>query len=206
MKKWFGKKIILSFLSVFVFFILFYGANAQNSTNNQNFRIFKEPQFFKVIKIVDGDTVYVDFNCDNFPNKTERVRLNGIDAFENKVNKGLKSQMKKYNLTQDETLTLGYLGYLFAKEELLGKYVKIKYSAKEKYDKYNRPLVSIYYDCENKKCKNFEQEMLKQGLASIYAPSNLSSKLKKYENTQLFYINLENTEKIDTKLLYQFTY
>ena len=46
----------------------------------------KDAQYYKVIKIADGDTVYIDFNHNNFPNENERVRINGIDCFENKIN------------------------------------------------------------------------------------------------------------------------
>ena len=158
----------------------------------------KDAQYYKVIKIVDGDTVYIDFNYNNFPNKNERVRINGIDCFENKINDKLYFQSKKYNLSKDDCLTLGNLGYLFAKEELLNKYVKIDYSASEKYDKYNRPLVSIYYNCnpKGKNCKNYEKEILKRGLAEVYLKSNLAKKLKRYENTDLFYININNNKNI----------
>ena len=158
----------------------------------------KDIQYYKVIKIVDGDTVYIDFNYNNFPNKNERVRINGIDCFENKINDKLYFQSKKYNLSKDDCLTLGNLGYLFAKEELLNKYVKIDYSAPEKYDKYNRPLVSIYYNCnpKGKNCKNYEKEILKRGLAEVYLKSNLAKKLKRYENTDLFYININNNKNI----------
>ncbi len=158
----------------------------------------KDAQYYKVIKIVDGDTVYIDFNHNNFPNKNERVRINGIDCFENKLNDKIYFQAKKYNLQKQDCLILGYLGYLFAKEELLDKYVKVEYSALEKTDKYNRPLVSIYYNCnpKGKNCKNYEKEILKKGLAEVYTKSNLAKKLKKYENTDLFYININNNKNI----------
>ncbi len=63
----------------------------------------------KVIKVIDGDTVYVDFNDNGIAEQDEKVRINGIDTFETKINDGLNWQMKLYNLTQDEALGLGYL-------------------------------------------------------------------------------------------------
>ena len=60
----------------------------------------------KVIKVIDGDTVYVDFNNNGIPEQNEKVRINGIDTFETKLNDGLEWQMKLYNLTQDEALGL----------------------------------------------------------------------------------------------------
>ena len=65
--------------------------------------------FHRVIKVIDGDTVYVDFNDNGIAEQDEKVRINGIDTFETKLNDGLNWQMKLYNLTQDEALGLGYL-------------------------------------------------------------------------------------------------
>lgn len=137
----------------------------------------------KVIKIIDGDTVYVDFNDNGIAEQNEKVRINGIDTFETKTGAFLDYQIKNYNLTQDEALGLGYYGKEFAKKELLNKYVKAEYTAKEKFDKNNRHLMSIYYDCnKNGKCKNYEQEVLKAGLATVYQQSNIADQLKPYEN------------------------
>lgn len=77
-----------------------------------------------VIKVIDGDTVYVDFNNNGIAEQDEKVRVNGIDTFETKFNDGLNWQMKLYNLTQDEALGLGYYGKEFAKKELLNKSVR----------------------------------------------------------------------------------
>ena len=63
----------------------------------------------KIIKVIDGDTVYIDFNDNGIPEQDEKVRINGIDTFETKLNNGLNWQMKLYNLTQDEALGLGLL-------------------------------------------------------------------------------------------------
>lgn len=138
---------------------------------------------YKVIKIIDGDTIYIDFNYNGIAEKDEKVRINGIDTFETKIGAFLDYQIKNYNLTQHEALVLGYYGKEFAKKELLNKYVKAEYTAKEKFDKNNRHLMSIYYDCnKNGKCKNYEQEILKAGLAAVYQQSNIADQLKPYEN------------------------
>ena len=41
---------------------------------------------YKVIKVVDGDTIYVDFNKNGVSERDEKVRINGIDTFETKQN------------------------------------------------------------------------------------------------------------------------
>lgn len=70
----------------------------------------------KIIKVIDGDTVYIDFNDNGIPEQDEKVRINGIDTFETKLNDGLNWQMKLYNLTQDEARGLGYYGKEFTKK------------------------------------------------------------------------------------------
>lgn len=156
----------------------------------------------KVIKVIDGDTVYVDFNDNGIAEKDEKVRVNGIDTFETKLNDGLNWQMKRYNLTQDEALGLGYYGKEFAKKELLNNSVKAEYTAEEKFDKNNRHLMSIYYSCnKNGKCKNYEEEVLKTGLATIYTKSNLAVQLKPYENIDKIKANAKKSHKLNLVLL-----
>lgn len=157
---------------------------------------------YKVIKIIDGDTFYVDFNQNSIPDADERIRVNGIDTFETKPNDRLLWQIKEYNLTYDEALGMGYLGKEFAKKELLNKYVKVEYTAESKVDNNNRPLMSIYYDCDKKGvCKNYEQEILNEGLAKIYSKSNLAVKLAIYENPSKYKQQLEKAHKLNLVVL-----
>lgn len=158
---------------------------------------------YKVIKVIDGDTLFLDFNKDGIPQQEEKVRLNGIDTFEVKPSVFLEWQMKEFNLTQSEVLGLGYLGKEFAKKNLLNKYVKAEYTGNTKLCDMGRQLMSIHYDEmseRNKKRffyfrvneskdrrsynngKNYEQEVLKAGLATVYKKSNLAPELYKYEN------------------------
>ncbi len=175
--------------------ILFVLITSLNIASAENFQ-------HKVIKVIDGDTVYIDFNNNGIPEQNEKVRINGIDTFETKLNDSLNWQMKLYNLTQDEALGLGYYGKEFAKKALLNKPVKAEYTAKEKFDKNNRHLMSIYYDCnELGKCKNYEQEVLKAGLATIYTKSNLANELKQYENLDKIKQNAKRTHKLNLVVL-----
>ena len=156
----------------------------------------------KVIKVIDGDTVYVDFNNNGIPEQNEKVRINGIDTFETKLNDGLEWQMKLYGLSQDEALGLGYYGKEFAKKELLNKSVKAEYTAGEKFDKNNRHLMSIYYDCNRHgKCKNYEQEVLKTGLATIYTKSNLADELKTYQSLDKIKAYAEKSHSLNLVVL-----
>lgn len=161
-----------------------------------------EANSYKVIKVIDGDTVYIDFNDNGIPEQNEKVRINGVDTFETKLNDSLEWQMKLYGLSQDEALGLGYYGKEFAKKELLNKSVKAEYTAEEKFDKNNRHSMSIYYNCnKNGKCKNYEEEVLKAGLATIYTKSNLAGQLKPYENIDKIKAYAKKSHTLDLVVL-----
>lgn len=136
-----------------------------------------ENGIYKVIKIIDGDTIYLDFNKDGIPQQEEKVRLNGIDTFEVKPSVFLDWQMRKFNLNQNEALGLGYFGKEFAKKNILNKYVKAEYSGNTKVCDMGRQLMSIYYG----NGKDYEQEVLKAGLATVYKKSNLAPILYNYD-------------------------
>ena len=159
-----------------------------------------QTELHKVLKVIDGDTVYIDFNDNEIPEQNEKVRINGIDTFEVKPGVFLDYQMKTFNLSQDEALGLGYYGKEFAKKILLNKYVKAEYTANEKFDKNNRHLMSVYY-YKNGKCKNYEKEILNAGLASVYTKSNLADELKQYENLSKIQENAKKTHKLNLVVL-----
>lgn len=152
---------------------------------------------YKVIKVIDGDTLFLDFNNDGFYQREEKVRINGIDTFEVKPSVFLEWQMKEFNLTQKEALGLGYFGKEFAKKNLLNKYVKAEYTANTKLCDMGRQLMSIYYD----NGKNYEQEILKAGLATVYKKSNLAPDLNKYENLSKIKANVKKTRWLNLVLL-----
>ena len=61
---------------------------------------YADTEMHKVIKVIDGDTVYVDFNNNGITETKEKVRLNGIDTFETRVLDGLYWQMRNHNLSK----------------------------------------------------------------------------------------------------------
>ena len=161
-----------------------------------------EPETHKVIKVIDGDTVYVDFNDNGIAEQDEKVRINGVDTFETKPSVFLDYQMKNYELTQKEALGLGYFGKEFAKKELLNKSVRAEYTAERQFDKNNRHLMSIYYDCNRLgKCKNYERELLKSGLATVFDKSNIADELRAYENLDKVKSNAKKANKLDLVVL-----
>ncbi len=156
-----------------------------------------EAEKYKVIRVIDGDTIYIDFNKNKKADKNERIRIDGIDAFEISISYGTAYQMKKYGYTLDEVIGLGYFGKEYAKKELLNKYVEACYTSEVKTDKYNRKLMSIKYD----KNKDYAEEILKAGLAKVYTPSCLTPKLIKYENIDKIKQNALKTHDLKLVLL-----
>lgn len=186
---------------------------------------------YKVIKVIDGDTIFLDFNNDGIAEQNEKVRINGIDTFEVKPSVSIEwhdkqgeakprrsfdgcsqlefvgegtsrsnlcvCQMKELNLTQNEALGLGYFGKEFAKRSLLNKYVKAEYTGETKTCDMGRHLMSVYYD----NGKNYEQEVLKAGLAVVYKKSNLAPELYKYENLGKIRANVQKTHWLNLVLL-----
>ena len=152
---------------------------------------------YRVIKVIDGDTVYIDFNKDGFHQKEEKVRLNGIDTFEVKPSKFLEYQMKSMNLSQEEALGLGYLGKEFAKKHLLNKYVRVEYTGDKKFCDVGRHLMSVWYD----NGKNYEQEVLKAGLGVVYRDSNIADELYQYEDMNKIKKNAQKASSLNLVLL-----
>jgi len=180
-----------------------------------SYYINKKDGSYKVLKVTDGDTFYLDFNRNGFADKDEKIRINGIDTFETKVNDGLLRQMKFYGLTKQEALALGYLAKRYAEHKLLNKYADVEFSANKKYDKYDRSLVSIYYDCKkdpvirkhgimtlnfvakDEYCKSYEKEILKEGLAKLYFKSDKAEYLKPYYNDENYEKQLKKARKLN---------
>lgn len=155
-----------------------------------------------MLKVIDGDTVYIDFNSSGTIESNEKVRLNGIDAFELKKSATLTRQAKRNQISEEEALKLGYLGKKFAEQKLLNKKVKVEFSGEKRTDKYNRGIVSIYFDChKNGSCKSYEQEILKAGLANVYLKSNIKQQLLLYENKEKIKENSSNTQSFELVVL-----
>ncbi len=160
-----------------------------------------EQEEYRLIKIVDGDTFYIDFNANGQPDADEKVRVNGIDTFEVKMSDKLNEQMVSYKLTPNEALGLGFYAKEYANKNLLGKYVSVKYTAENKYDSHKRHLVSISYPAKNGQYKDYAKEVLKEGLSVVYRKSNLADDLKQYENSDKMKKHIKNSHELNLVLL-----
>ena len=106
---------------------------------------------YKVIKVVDGDTLVIDMD-----GKEERLRLLGVDTPES------------VHPDKDKNIEFGTLASEFTKLHLEGKTIGIEYD-KEKRDRYDRLLAYVYVDGEM-----FNKTLLENGMAkvTIYQPND----------------------------------
>lgn len=105
---------------------------------------------YNVVRVIDGDTIVVDFNGQN-----EKVRLIGVDTPESVHPNERKN-------TEEGVLTSNY-----TKERLSGKSVKLEFDVQER-DKYGRLLAYVYIDDYM-----YNKELLEKGYAKIatYPPN-----------------------------------
>ncbi|WP_244409410.1 calcium-activated nuclease EcnA [Methanocaldococcus jannaschii] len=125
-----------------------------------------EHYYGKVVKVVDGDTVYVEVNGELW-----KIRLLGVDTPE--IHK--RNNPYEYYLLNGTPITdtkylkeWGYKAKHFAEKELKNKTVIIVFDNEApKKDKYGRYLAYIFINNSNNLI-NFNEELLKYGYARVY--------------------------------------
>jgi len=131
-------KILILFIIFIASIVLFYKQN-------------KLPEY-KILKAIEADTYFIDINKNNLIDENELFTLYDIVAFKPTLNKNAVFFCKQNNLAIEEYLKNGYLAQNWAKENLEGKNVKIKFIKNSK--------IEIYY-----KNENISEFLLKNGLA-----------------------------------------
>jgi len=100
----------------------------------------------RVIRVVDGDTIVVDYE-----GRPEKVRLLCVDTPES-VHPDAK-----------QNIPLGRVASRFAEEQLSGKYVELEFEGHRLRGKYGRLLAYVIVDGTN-----FNLELIRQGLSPYY--------------------------------------
>lgn len=127
---------------------------------------------FKILKVVEADTFYIDFNKNNKIDKNELVQLKNVSAFKPALTKKEKKNLKYLSLDEIEYLKTGFLAQNWAKENLTNKVVKVDLKGTNS----SKPFCTIYF--EN---KNLSVLLLEKGFAFV--------KLNSISN-YLFYQNI----------------
>lgn len=99
---------------------------SSSSTSDNTSNISSE--LYKVVRVVDGDTIIIDYN-----GTEERVRLIGVDTPES------------VHPDKEKNTEFGTTASNFSKELLTDKYVKIELDVQER-DQYGRILAYVYLD------------------------------------------------------------
>ncbi len=150
---------------VITIFLLIGGCLNYNDNNTNNI-ILNNPHYYGyVVKVVDGDTVYVKVDGNLW-----KIRLLGVDTPE--IHK--KNNPYEYYLINGTPITnITYLKLWglkakdFAEKELLHKKVIIVFDKKIEKDRYGRYLAYIYIN-KSGKLINFNEELLRYGYARVY--------------------------------------
>lgn len=122
------------------------GAKVDWDSNTKSVLVNSEYPYgkYKVVKVVDGDTIAVDFN-----GKEERVRLIGVDTPES-VHPDAAKNVEE-----------GKIASNFTKAKLEGKEIALEFDVQER-DKYSRLLAYVWFGGEM-----FNKTLLKEGYAQI---------------------------------------
>ncbi|WP_423793187.1 calcium-activated nuclease EcnA [Methanocaldococcus indicus] len=155
------KKLIIPLIS----FLMLCGCLNNHHELRVDGHEFKYYYYGKVVKVVDGDTVYVDVNGELW-----KIRLLGVDTPE--IHK--KNNPYEYYLLNGTPITnttylklWGYKAKHFAERELLNKEVIIVFDKNLQKDRYGRYLAYIYLN-ESGHLVNFNELLLKEGYARVY--------------------------------------
>lgn len=127
-------------------FVLAFSLILSFSCNSQNGRPESEGKYFRVLRVVDGDTFWISDGSKN----GEKIRLIGVDAPESR-----KTGRKE----------VGYFGKeakAFLSRLLSEKKVRLEYDI-EKYDRYRRTLAYAYLEDGT----FVNAELLKRGYAMV---------------------------------------
>jgi len=151
------KNKIITSLFVLLFAVLF--ISYEIISNN--------PKTYKILKVIEADKFYVDFNKDNQIDSDELVKLQDILAFSSVKSGFTVLQSQNLGLDINDYLKNGYLAKSFAIDNLEGKYILVK-DIKVEYTKYNKyTFIKADYNGED-----LAGILLKYGLAYPYKSNN----------------------------------
>ena len=109
---------------------------------------------YKVIRVVDGDTIVVDYQ-----GKHEKVRLLCVDTPES------------VHPDKKQNIAMGKVASNYAKKKLTGKYVDLEFEGSSRRGNYGRLLTYVFVDGQN-----FNLDLVKQGLSPYYTKYGRSKK------------------------------
>ena len=109
------KKKFLRIIYITILFAFFAGFEIYKNSGTRVIEVFSPTQFA------------VDLNSNGVYDEGETVCIQGIETFTSDLKVNQNDLMKKFNLSQADSINAGYMADEFAKELLLGKRVKISF-------------------------------------------------------------------------------
>ena len=109
------KKKFLRIIYITILFAFFAGFEIYKNSGTRVIEVFSPTQFA------------VDLNSNGVYDEGETVCIQGIETFTSDLKVNQNDLMKKFNLSQADSINAGYMADEFAKEILLGKRVKISF-------------------------------------------------------------------------------
>jgi len=109
---------------------------------------------YKVIRVVDGDTIVIKYN-----GKYEKVRLLCVDTPES------------VHPDKKQNIPMGKVASKYTQKKLTGKYVNLEFEIDRIRGKYDRLLAYVFVDGQN-----FNIDLIRQGLSPYYTKYGKSEK------------------------------
>jgi len=109
---------------------------------------------YRVIRVVDGDTIVVDYQGTH-----EKVRLLCVNTPES------------VHLDEKQNIPMGKVASNYAKKKLTGKYVDLEFEGSRRRGNYGRLLTYVFVDGQK-----FNLDLVKQGLSPYYTKYGRSQK------------------------------
>jgi len=109
---------------------------------------------YQVVRVVDGDTIVVDYQ-----GKHEKVRLLCVNTPES------------VHPDEKQNVPMGKVASDYAKKKLTGKYVDLEFEGSRLRGNYGRLLAYVFVDGQN-----FNLDLVKQGLSPYYTKYGRSQK------------------------------
>ena len=109
---------------------------------------------YKVIRVVDGDTIVIDFL-----GKKEKVRLLCVNTPES------------VHPDKKQNIPMGKVASKYAQKKLLGKYIDLEFESNRLRGNYGRLLAYVFVDR-----RNFNIDLVRQGLSPYYTKYGKSQK------------------------------
>jgi len=120
-------------------------------------------EYYRVLKVLEGDKFYIDLNKDGKPSPDELFHLKNINTFPKNYNSKLEEYTKRYDITESEALYLGKKALEYTKNKVEGREISFVSRPQAYNPKYYYRFAEVNFEG-----KNLGITLLEEGLAVAY--------------------------------------